>query len=161
MVQLSYALDTAYEFDDEIIIEPFINEVKEYNLAGCKIDGKFIFSIVEEPQKNQFLDFDKKYLDFNRTNKITKANIDDTLVTNLKKEFIKIYNDTFNGALIRCDFFVINNQVILNEINPIPGSMANYLFDNFDIVLDNLSKSLPTKKTINITYDYVNKNHIE
>jgi D-alanine-D-alanine ligase len=155
--QLSYALDTAYEFDDEIIIEPFINEVKEYNLAGCKIDGKFIFSIVEEPQKNQFLDFDKKYLDFNRTNKITKANIDDTLVTSLKKEFIKIYNNTFNGALIRCDFFVINNQIILNEINPIPGSMANYLFDNFDIVLDNLSKSLPTKKTINITYDYVNK----
>jgi D-alanine-D-alanine ligase len=61
------------------------------------------------------------------------------------------------GSLIRCDFFIIDDAIYLNEINPIPGSMANYLFDNFEIVLNNLSKSLPQKKMINITYEYVNK----
>jgi D-alanine-D-alanine ligase len=155
--QLDYALDVAFEFDDEIIVEPFIENIKEYNLAGCYVDGEFKFSIVEEPQKSEFLDFDKKYLDFNRTSKVSKADISDTLEFELKQTFQKVYNDTFQGALIRCDFFVIDNDIYLNEINPIPGSMANYLFDDFDTLLSKLSKSQPKKKNINISYDYVNK----
>ena len=58
--ELDYALDVAFEFDNEIIVEPFINGVKEYNLAGTKINGEFTYSIVEEPQKEEFLDFEKK-----------------------------------------------------------------------------------------------------
>jgi D-alanine-D-alanine ligase len=155
--ELNYALDTAFEFDDEIIVEPFINNIKEYNLAGCYCENSFIFSIIEEPQKDKFLDFNKKYLDFNRTIKVDKANIDDTLEFKLKQTFKKLYNDTFKGAIIRCDFFVINEQVYLNEINSIPGSMANYLFDDFNIILDKLSEHLPKNRLININYEYVNK----
>jgi len=155
--ELAYALDVAFEFDDEIIIEPFINGVKEYNLAGCKINGEFLFSIVEEPQKHEFLDFDKKYLDFNRTSIVKKANISDELETLLKKNFIKIYNNTFNGSLIRCDFFVIDSEVYLNEINSIPGSMSNYLFDDFNDIIKRLAKSLPINQKIQINYEYVNK----
>ncbi|MEA3513690.1 MAG: D-alanine--D-alanine ligase [Campylobacterota bacterium] len=155
--ELQYALDVAFEFDDTIIIEPFIKDVKEYNLAGTKIDKEFYFSIVEEPKKDDFLDFDKKYLDFNRTDKVIKADIDDILVDKLKENFIKIYNSTFDGSLIRCDFFVIDNEVYLNEINSIPGSMANYLFENFNEILTKLSKSLPRDKKIEINYEYVNK----
>ena len=155
--ELSYALDVAFEFDNEIIIEPFINGVKEFNLAGTKIDDKFEFSIVEEPQKEQFLDFDKKYLDFNRTQTVSKADISDELQEKLKENFKKIYNNTFNGSLIRCDFFVVDNEVLLNEINPIPGSMANYLFDDFNDIIVRLTKSLPKDKKIQINYEYVNK----
>ena len=155
--ELNYALDVAFEFDDEIIIEPFIKDIKEYNLAGCKIDGEFKFSIVEEPQKGEFLDFDKKYLDFNRTSKAVSADIPAHLEFELKQTFKKVYGDLFEGALIRCDFFVIDDVVYLNEINSIPGSMANYLFNNFDLILKELSKSLPKKKIIDITYEYVNK----
>jgi len=32
--------------------------------------------------------------------------------------------------------------VILNEINPIPGSMANYLFEDFEGMLKRLSLNL-------------------
>ncbi len=155
--ELNYALDIAFEFDDEIIIEPFIGGIKEYNLAGCKCDGEFKFSIVEEPEKHEFLDFDKKYLDFTRTSKVNSADIDMSLEFELKQTFKKLYNNTFEGSLIRCDFFVVDEKVILNEINSIPGSMANYLFDDFDRILDELSCSQPKKKLINITYDYVNK----
>jgi len=154
--ELSYALDTAFEFDDSLIVEPFINGVKEYNLAGAKIDGKFNFSIVEEPQKEEFLDFEKKYLDFSRTSQVLEANISEELTDKLKINFINIYNNTFEGSLIRCDFFVIDNEVYLNEINSIPGSMANYLFDDFNSIINNLSNSLPKKKNIDVTYEYVN-----
>ncbi len=153
--ELEYALDVAYEFDDEVLVEPFIEGVKEYNLAGCKAD-EYIFSIIEEPQKEQFLDFDKKYLDFSRTSRVQEAEIDEFLEENLKLAFQKIYSSIFEGALIRCDFFVVDGKVLLNEINPIPGSMANYLFSDFDNTIKSLSKSLPKSKKIEIKYQYIN-----
>ncbi len=154
---LDYALDVAFEFDDSIIIEPFIAGIKEYNLAGTKINGEFKFSIIEEPQKAEFLDFDKKYLDFARTSTALKAELNSEIEDEIKKSFKNVYNTLFDGSLIRCDFFVQNDEVYLNEINPIPGSMSNYLFKDFNEVLSSLAKSLPKEKDIKITYEYVNK----
>ncbi len=155
--ELDYALDVAFEFDDAVIIEPFIQGIKEYNLAGCKVNGEFVFSIIEEPQKAEFLDFDKKYLDFARTSKAIEANLDDEMAEKVKETFKKIYNNTFEGALIRCDLFINEDEVYLNEINPIPGSMANYLFEDFNDVFTSLASSLPKQRNITINYEYVNK----
>jgi len=152
--ELEYALDVAYEFDDEVLVEPFIEGVKEYNLAGLKAE-EFIFSIVEEPQKEEFLDFDKKYLDFSRTSRVQSADIDSYLEENLKLTFQKIYGSLFEGALIRCDFFLVDGKIILNEINPIPGSMANYLFSDFNQAIERLANSLPKGKKIPINYQYI------
>ena len=152
---LDYALDTAYEYDKSVIIEPFIEGVKEYNLAGYSYNGKVQFSIVEEPKKDEFLDFEKKYMDFSRSESVLKADIDEELELKLKNTFEKIYKNMFEGALIRCDFFVVNGEVMLNEINPIPGSMANYLFEDFPKVIKELSNSLPSDKKIKVNYEYI------
>ena len=155
--ELEYALDVAYEFDNAVIIEPFISGVKEYNLAGTKIDGKFRFSIIEEPQKAEFLDFDKKYLDFSRTSKALEVDLGEKLNNEIKDSFKRIYNTLFEGSIIRCDFFVVDDKVYLNEINSIPGSMANYLFEDFSNLFNDLASNLPSKKHIPINYEYVNK----
>lgn len=153
--ELDYALDVAFEFDTAVLIEPFINGVKEYNLAGCKVNGEYKLSIIEEPHKKEFLDFDKKYLDFSRTSRVNMADIDEALATRIQEAFKKLYNTCFEGALIRCDFFVHNDEVIINEINPIPGSMGNYLFDDFGATISALAKSLPKSKSISIDYKYI------
>jgi len=152
--ELEYALDVAYEFDDAVLIEPFIEGVKEYNLAGCKAQT-FLFSIVEEPHKEEFLDFDKKYLDFSRTKQVLAAEISEALKTRLHEAFEKIYNTHFEGALIRCDFFVIDDKIYLNEINPIPGSYANYLFEDFTSVVNQLAAHLPKERKIGVDYTYI------
>ena len=153
--ELEYALDVAYEFDNEIVVEPFIEGVKEYNLAGS-FGKEFIFSIVEEPQKKEFLDFEKKYMDFSRTEQVLKADIDSVMIESMQESFKKIYGSLFGGAIIRCDFFVIDGEVYLNEINPIPGSYANYLFEDFNSLVDEVSKNLPKAKHIDIDYKYIN-----
>jgi len=152
---LDYALDTGYEYDNSLLVEPFIENVKEYNLAGYMADGEMKFSIVEEPQKEEFLDFEKKYMDFSRSEQVLKADISDELVAKLQFAFEKVYRGMFEGALIRCDFFVVNGEVMLNEINPIPGSMANYLFEDFKVVIEELANSLPRDKRIKVSYDYI------
>lgn len=154
--EMDYCLDCAFEYDAKILVEPFIEGVKEYNLAGCKDDnGNFIFSLIEEPQKGEFLDFENKYLDFSRTNQVSKAQISSDLEKSLQENFIKLYENCFEGSLIRCDFFVIEDEVYLNEINPIPGSMANYLFEDFKSVLEHLA--LPHRREINESYAYIHK----
>ncbi len=152
---LDYALDVAFEFDTQVVIEPFIQGIKEYNLAGCKTET-YQFSIIEEPQKEEFLDFDKKYLDFSRTKRVSEANLSDEMVEKLRDTFVKLYEPLFAGSLIRCDFFVLDGEVYINEINPVPGSMANYLFDNFDEIIANLASYLPRSTKVPAQYKYIN-----
>lgn len=153
--ELDYALDTAFEYDSNVIVEPFLQGVKEYNLAGFMANGEIHFSIVEEPQKEEFLDFEKKYMDFSRSERVLKADISSALEKKLKKNFEKVYTNLFEGSLIRCDFFVVDSEVYLNEINPIPGSMANYLFEDFHSSLELLSNSLPRVKRAKVDYQYI------
>jgi len=152
--ELDYALDVAFEFDNDVIIEPFIEGVKEYNQAGCLTDA-WELSIVEEPQKEAFLDFEKKYMDFSRDSQVRAADIDEALQEKIRQTFKRIYDPLFRGSIIRCDFFVVDGEVMLNEINPIPGSMANYLFDDFEGMLWRLAKHLPEEQMIKIDYRYI------
>ncbi len=153
--KLDYALDTAFEYDNSVIVEPFLEGVKEYNLAGFRADGKFYFSIVEEPQKEEFLDFEKKYMDLSRSGDVASAEISKELEMKLRANFEKVYENLFEGALIRCDFFVVGGEVYLNEINPIPGSMANYLFEDFNASIKILINSLTHAKRAKVGYDYI------
>ena len=154
--EFDYALDVAFEFDDEVIVEPFVEGIKEFNIAGC-YTGAWELSIVEEPQKEEMLDFEKKYLDFSRDERATEAVIDNNLKERLEETFKKIYEPLFRGAIIRCDFFYHNDTIYLNEINPIPGSMANYLFDDFSDMVHRLAKHLPKEREIKIDYKYINE----
>ncbi|MFT7879373.1 MAG: D-alanine--D-alanine ligase [Sulfurimonas sp.] len=152
--ELDYALDVAFEFDTDVIIEAFIDGVKEYNQAGT-FTREWELSIVEEPHKEEFLDFEKKYMDFSRDSQVLSADIDEELASKIQETFKKIYDPLFKGAIIRCDFFVIEDEVYLNEINPIPGSMANYLFSDFEAMVERVVNTLPEEQKIQINYDYI------
>lgn len=153
--EITYALDKSFEFDDTLLVEPFFEGVRECNLAGYKADSKMEFSMIEEPNKDEFLDFDQKYLRFSDSKTIKEANLDEKLKEKLRKAFSKIYSYGFDGSLIRCDFFIIDDEIYLNEINTNPGSLAHYLFDNFEDRLYDLARSLPNYKKIDINYNYV------
>ncbi len=152
--ELDYALDVAFEFDTEVIVEPFIQGVKEYNQAGC-FTSQWELSIIEEPNKEEFLDFEKKYMDFSRDSQVMAADIDQALALKIQNSFKQIYNTLFAGSIIRCDFFVVDGEVLLNEINPIPGSMANYLFSDFEGMVERLCRTLPKEQPISVDYKYI------
>ena len=152
--ELDYALDVAFEFDTEVIIEPFIEGVKEFNQAGS-YTVQWELSIVEEPHKEAFLDFEKKYMDFSRDSQVLAADVTDEMKAKIQENFKKIYDPLFRGSIIRCDFFVVDGEVLLNEINPIPGSMANYLFEDFEGMVQRLSNTLPKEQNISVDYKYI------
>ncbi len=152
--ELDYALDVAFEFDETVVVEPFIEGIEEYNLAGA-MGSDWTLSIIEAPQKEAFLDFDKKYMDFSRDEQVRAADIPEDLVDRLRATFKRIYDPMFRGSIIRCDFFVKEGEVYLNEINPVPGSMANYLFGDFEGMLEELVRHLPAEPAIAVDYQYI------
>lgn len=152
----AYAYDSSYEFDDKILAEPFIENIQEVNLAGFFDGEKIVFSKIEEPKKNGHLDFDQKYLSF-KQEKIEEVKLNDELVNKLKDAFTRLYLPLFKGALIRCDFFIKDNEIYLNEINPNPGSYANYLFDDFKSSLEKLAKSIESDFKIKENFTFLNK----
>ena len=86
-----------------------------------------------------------------------RSDLGEKLNSEIKESFKNLYNTLFEGSIIRCDFFVIDDKVYLNEINSIPGSMANYLFSDFQDLFTKVASNLPTKKDIPINFEYVNK----
>jgi len=153
--ELEYAKDVAFEFDNEVLIEPFIEGINEYNLAGYFGKNGFVFSKIEKVEKSDYLDFEKKYCDFARSGKVEGVELPSGLEERVKKYFTDIYGGLFEGSLIRCDFFEKDGEVYLNEINPIPGSLANYLFDDINGALEDIV--LKNEKKIDINYAYINK----
>jgi len=74
------------------------------------------------------------------------------------KRLLKRYTiRLFSGAIIRCDFFVDGDRVYLNEINPVPGSMANYLFENFSEDIKKIASNLPKSRLNPKGYKYIDK----
>lgn len=155
MRDFAYAKDIAFEFDDKLLIEPFVENIREFNLAGAKTNGKIVFSIIEEPIKQEYYDFDQKYLSFNEELKNREAKLDEPTKAKFYEAFERIYNNCFENALIRCDFFMLDGEPYLNEINPVPGSMANYLFDDFTALIEALAKEAKTEARINIDYSFI------
>ncbi len=48
------------------------------------------------------------------------------------------------------------DEVILNEINPIPGSMPNYLLEDFEGMPKKTLFKSPKEERIKIDYSYIN-----
>ena len=147
-------LPTIFEFDDQAILEPFVENLVEYNVAVTKIFGELSFSAIERPKaSDELLDFKQKYL-FGKDNKtgdkmsgtkqagtISEGMLSLTRELNPKltkkqTKDIQMYATTMfeivNGTgAPRIDFIsnIKTGEVWLNEVNPIPGSFGYFLWE--------------------------------
>ena len=60
-------------------------------------------------------------------------------------------------GVVRVDFLYKDNEVYVNEVNSIPGSLACYLYENFEEVLDlviaQAREREKEKRNISFSYD--------
>ena len=162
--EINIALKQAFEYDDKLVVERYINVKKEVNIACFLNKGELVFSKTEEPiNHKEILDFNQKYVSttngMESMKRICAANISKELERKIKSTAGLIYKKLDMFGVVRFDFIVDDNDnVLLNEANTIPGSMANYLFDeiyNYPKLIDLLvtnalireEKKLARKKT--------------
>lgn len=140
------AVDIAKHYDNRIVIEEAVENLREFNCACLGHEGNIMeVSELEEPISwDKFLSFEQKYLNFATVKyerkdnvKLNKA-IKDKIKNITKTAFAKLCC----SGVVRVNFLFNNktDEIYINEINTIPGSLANYLWNNMDykILLDKL-----------------------
>lgn len=134
-IDLAKKLDKAFEYDTRIVIEKLLDVKKEVNIACFLNKGEFIFSKTEEPIKNSdYLNFEDKYQSnsegMQSMKRIMPARISIEQENKIKSIARILYINLDMFGVVRFDFLIDkNDNVYINEVNTIPGSMANYLFD--------------------------------
>lgn len=140
------ALSLAFVLDDKVVIEKALTDFKEYNIAVFKFNNETLLSKIEEPLVHEnILSFEDKYLGGSKIKGMENlsrkfpADIEFEHEKTIKNYAEKIYKALDFSGVVRIDFLFKDGKVYLNEINSIPGSFANYLWDfSYSTLLENI-----------------------
>jgi len=128
--ELSAAIDEAHRFDPKALIEEEIRG-REIECAVLEVDGVAKASLVGQIKidpKYDFYNFEAKYLDGATTIELP-APIDKQISDDIRAKAVSAFVSLGCSGLARVDFFVTeNNEVIINELNTMPGFTATSVF---------------------------------
>lgn len=140
--ELFNALYEGFKFDETLIIEEAVNNLKEINVALLKVDNEIIVSSLERVNdKEKVLSFIDKYDNYSLTDThIIPADIDNKIAKKIIYNAKMVYQKLNLKSIIRFDYLLDyeRNEFYLNEVNAIPGSLSYYLFENKDIKMVDL-----------------------
>ncbi len=150
--ELSACLPAVFEYDDSAVLEPFVSNLVEYNVAVSKAFGKVRTSAIERPKAvSELLDFKQKYLaggEGGGTKSGTKnpgaisegmLSLTRELNPKLPKEkerdikdwAIRMFTALGGTGAPRIDFIgdSESGEIWMNEVNPLPGSFGYFLWE--------------------------------
>ena len=116
---LDEAIDRAFQFDEEVIIEQFL-EGTEYSNGVLRKDGEIVvLPITEIIPETEFFDYQAKYE--NKSKEITPANLSEALKTACQALSYKLYDVLGCKGMSRFDYILVNGSFCFLEANTIPG----------------------------------------
>jgi D-alanine-D-alanine ligase len=128
--ELAAAINDALSFDSKVMIENAVVG-SEIECAVLEISGKPKASIVGKifiDSKFEFYDFQAKYLDGATTIELP-APIPTEVAALIQEQAIAAFKALDCRGLARVDFFLTaNNEIIINELNTMPGFTATSVF---------------------------------
>ncbi|MGE3784955.1 MAG: D-alanine--D-alanine ligase, partial [Alphaproteobacteria bacterium] len=145
-------LPAIFRLDPQAVIEPFVPNLVEYNLAVTRLGGQTRTSAIEQPKRaEELLDFRQKYLSGGDGKSGTKGDtpasegmlsltrdinpkLPQGLENSLRRWAVEAFEAVSGTGAPRIDFYCneATGETWLNEVNPIPGSFAYFLWEAAD-----------------------------
>lgn len=157
------AIDEAIQYDQKIVVEEVVKNLKEVNIAVMgNYEHQKVSEIEEVLSGNKFLTFTDKYIGGGKgklkgckssvktskgmasANRKLPADLSRDMRLEVEDIAVKAFKALGTSGNSRIDFLIDEetNKVYINEINSIPGSLAFYLWDakgiDFTSVLDEM-----------------------
>jgi D-alanine-D-alanine ligase len=134
--QLKDAIKLAFAHDKKVLVEEYIKG-RELECAVFGTDNPFASDVGEIKSCNEFYDYDAKYI-LGTSGLSIPAEISDEASKEIRETALKAFKAMGCSGLSRIDFFLKDDgEVILNEINTLPGftpiSMYPKLMENMGI----------------------------
>jgi D-alanine-D-alanine ligase len=119
--QFINAIKKAFEFDNKILIEEFI-EGREVECSVLGNEKPIASRVGEIIAQQEFYSYEAKYIDEHGAILEIPARISDDIVQTIQELAIKTFKVLCCAGMARVDFFLTkDHKVIVNEINTIPG----------------------------------------
>lgn len=140
--ELQEAIEYARKYDKKILIEQGIDG-REVECAVLGNEEPIASCVGEVLSAEEFYSFDSKYKNQQSRTQIP-ANLSKEITEEIRNQAIKVFKAVNGSGLSRVDFFIEKgtNQVIINEINTMPGftqiSMYPKLFEASGILCPQL-----------------------
>lgn len=139
--ELNNAIDDAFSYSKKVLVEKAIKNLKEIN---CSVIGDYEYaepSECEEPVKtDEILSFNDKYISGGKKSGGSKsmnagvlklpADIDKETKDTIHELSLKTFKALGCSGVIRIDFLIDKdtNEIYVNEVNTIPGSLSFHLW---------------------------------
>jgi len=148
--ELEEAINVASQFDKRVLVEEGKENIIEIN---CSVLGndRLITSVCEQPLKSEnILSYEDKYMKGGKTkgmaglSRLVPAPISEELTRRIQEMSKVAFRAIDASGIARIDFLVNekNDNVWINEINTLPGSLAFYLWEksglNFAELIDRI-----------------------
>jgi D-alanine-D-alanine ligase len=155
--QLKSAIEAALEFDSKVIVEQAISG-REIECAVLEADGKLLVSPVGQiviSEKYEFYDFQAKYLD-DSMRLLFPTDLPNGVEEKIQKNALTAFKAAGCEGLARIDFFYSDNgEVIINEVNTIPGFTPTSVYPkliaklgiNYQELISKLIKTAQSRST--------------
>lgn len=123
MEELLPAIQNAYNEDDEVLVESFI-QGREMGCGVFEFKGKkLVFPITEIISKKEFFDYEAKYTT-GMSDEITPADVDEEADFNMKTIASELYSHLGCRGIVRFDFILTDDNIYFLEVNTVPGMSA-------------------------------------
>jgi D-alanine-D-alanine ligase len=120
--ELAAGLDEAFGFARKAVVEASVEGAREIECAVLGNDDP-VASVPGEviPEGHEFYDYTAKYLDEQGARLAIPADLTDHVRSAIQRMAVAAFRAIDCSGMARVDFFVRGDEVLINEINTIPG----------------------------------------
>lgn len=158
--ELDAAIEEAYRYDEEVVVEMAVPNLREINCSVLGDEDDAVASVLEEPVRREgLLSYEDKYMadgQWSKTNtgakssgtpegmaaqdRMIPARVPDELAERIRSMAITVFQLLGCAGVARIDFLMDgeSGEVYFNEINTIPGSLSFYLWEPSGVRFDEL-----------------------
>lgn len=124
--ELVEGIETAFAYDDAVIIEKYLEGYREINCA-CYMTAQGVNTgeVEEVLSSGEVLSYDDKYCGCSK--RVLPAELSPTDEEKVKNTAKKLYCALNMRGIVRFDFLLCDETLYLCEGNAVPGSLSNYL----------------------------------
>ena len=147
MESLQKALELAFQFSARVLVEPAVQNLREFNCSVLGDADEARASVCEEPlNADEILSYENKYMSGGKSKQAPSkgmasldrkipADIPEELAERIQNLAVKAFQALDCNGVARIDFLMDGKtgEVWLNEINTIPGSLSFYLWEPSDL----------------------------
>ena len=120
------AINKAFEFDEEVIVEEYLKGREFSNGAYLGPDGVKVMPVTEIIPHKDFFDYEAKYK--NESDEVTPADLSKELTLKCQAQSERLYQLLHCKGMVRFDYILVGQDFYFLEVNTIPGFSEQSLF---------------------------------